>query len=776
MASEREYIIRAIYETQGWESYQTKINQSGRVVQRFTKTFTDESGRTIKATKDIADGNKLMGASAQYAGNQMGDLERALRRAAIVAPVWLAVRAIMTGVIQIIRDGAKAWEEWDRQLIKTKATIIADDIEVAFSRLKKTTEELSIATGTSLEKLTSVFYRFSTLGNPFEVAIAGEKEMINLAMVTGGDADDLARAFAFAFKLLGDSLDKSLTPAENMNDIAAKTAKIWSFNAFEANEFAKSLEYFVSTANTANISMYDMLSILTALSSAGFMGGRGGQNLRTTITKLTVDIGDLNALLGTNFNPNIQNTADILYEVIGRLQQMIKEGNISRATNIIQQVFGGTRGGEPLKALAAVRDLLEKNRQIYRATGEEQIQINVDYAKRIEEVTASYSKQSDISRTLRTEIGRSFLAGVVGAQNYESALKNINTAMEFLLVLQNKFVELQSSKFAATFRNPIAQLMYAISLMQAYYTVIQTRNGNINPQDIQNVLNNWESFQTQQLFGKRMFTEDLKTQLEQARDEFYKEQATHKEPLKVPVAFVDIKTGEEFSSVEEAFGKPQFTGISLDSPSQQIALKGLVKYELDKLKIAGATEVQLTQANALLMKTLGIDQKQTDIWEQKLAIQQAINNEKMKELHLSNQTMAIFKVAQEYGVVTANRLAEFLTKPTLETYDILKRFPEALSALKKFFPNISEQIPAAEFFFRGRGQNIEIPERTLSRQIIDLQTQLQQQVIVDFNINIEGEESLGESAMRAVQNELSKKGSIFASFIDAKIKAAINRF
>ncbi len=317
-----KHLIDAIYSVRGWETYSKTFTKAGRLTKKVEKGMGTLDGRAVKLTKTGKQVGKswkenVSGTFVKATGAS-NDLTKALRRASIVAPVWLALRAVMMKVLGTLKDGMKMMREWDKQLTKARATINSLNLtsEQAFDKLKKRIQEISMVSGVGVDKLTSAFFRFSTLGIEFETSLAGAEESLNIALALGGDLDKTARTIAFAYNLLGKSLDQSLAPQQQMADLGAKLFGIWKINAFEMDEFSESLKFFLSTANTANIGLEETIALLTTLSTAGMFGGRGGRMFRTVIPKLTTQVDELSDALGIKLNPRLESTTEILLKVI----------------------------------------------------------------------------------------------------------------------------------------------------------------------------------------------------------------------------------------------------------------------------------------------------------------------------------------------------------------------------------------------------------------------------------------------------------------------------
>lgn len=347
-------------------------------------------------------------------------------RAAAVIPIWMALRSAYSGLISVISEGIQTWKNFEFAMLKAREVIhdTAYTAEQAYSMLEKRIRTVSDATGTSLEKLSSSFYRFGTVGINFEDSMAGMEASNRAALAMFGDVDDIAQILSRTYKLLGDSMDQTIPPQERMTLMAARLNDLWKFNAFEISEMTESLRNFLPTANVLNYSYEQTISLLAALNSASVTGARGGRLLRSSLGQLTNNMDELGLALGVSVNPELESNFDILMKVLGAMKKMETSGGLSeKALSAIRKVFGGVRGGEPIKALISLFDQLQKNIEVAGREG-------VDSLKELEaqanRVTDSLKVQEDRYITLKKQAKEAFMQGLLGGNDFTESIKNLN--------------------------------------------------------------------------------------------------------------------------------------------------------------------------------------------------------------------------------------------------------------------------------------------------------------------------------------------------------------
>lgn len=430
-----DFLARIKLALEGKQQVVSGLNETAQAAQKLSQTKVttvfDKSG--LATGKQVEETFRAIKPAAEGAASKMGDFERSLRRAAIVAPVWMALRAVMQGTLSIISEGFKTWEEFDRALIKSKAVVhdFSGTTDQAMVVLEDRIRTFSKESGIALADLAASFYRFGTVGIAFEDALSGAIASAKLAKSTLGDVDTISRSLAMSYRLLGDTIDSTLSPMQKQESLAGKIFHLWKTNAFESNEFAQSLNNFVSTANIANFTADETVATLAALGTAGVQGSRGGTLLKTAIQKLVENLDELAPKLGLAVNPELEDTFSLFMRVLGAINKLSQTKGIpTEALKSIQDIFGGTRGGQVISALNALLPELKKNLE---DLGKDPQKFIGELNDRFEEVKDTVSGQLDIFRELRKQVGESFVKGIVGAEDFKTSLESVNATMNTMI-------------------------------------------------------------------------------------------------------------------------------------------------------------------------------------------------------------------------------------------------------------------------------------------------------------------------------------------------------
>ena len=642
------------------------VSKLGTIVQtadgsykEFTKTQTFLNGGLVKTSGSLKDvTGQFTRTNVETAKSQKNfltfreNLARLGQRALLTIPVWIALRTAITGTFRVIRDGLKTIEEQDKALQKAKRTLqgTTSDIERNFGRLREAVTRLSLETGENIEKITNAFYKFSTVGFDFETSIKGAEYAVKSAIVQFGDAEETANAFARAMRVLVDRSEGAVSAGDQIAEAMALTTELWKSNAFELNEFTQSLEKFAGTAKATNFTTQQTIALLASLSTAGLRGGRAGRLLRTSVVKLLTNLDKLASTLGVHVNPQLDTTFDVLMRVLDAIQGLDRGSQVAQQTaEAIGEIFGGVRGMEAVLALKALRQELLKNLDTIGDVDE----LNKTY----EEVSKTVNRQINIFHNLNREIGKTFVNAVVGGEDFADTLRIINDNL--LPAIKDTLEELGELLNALGKYKVLTPLGgYLDNITEAreeqaklFEEITSGLKGKLNREQLINLLarvrieiedNNIEvSPQTIQALEKKLTAETDKINIK-------------------PETVVNQTVEQKALSFAEG---------------QDIA-KLIRDYELEILKIRGASNRELLEAEDILTKKLNIQEKDLDTTERQFKLQSAVVEEwqQINELLLKNA----LNILQATGATTKELLeAEEVLKSQLDlrdtTLDILER-------------------------------------------------------------------------------------------------------
>jgi len=712
------------------------ITQLGTVIQTadgsfkgFTKTQTAFNGEVYKTAGSLKDVTSQFGktnietAKSQKNFLTMGEnMKRLASRALLTIPVWMALRAVMQGTFRTIRDGFKTIVDQDKALQKAKRTLqgTTSSIESDFKRLREEVTKLSIETGESVEKITNAFYKFSTVGFDFETSMKGAEYATKTAIVMFGDAEETANAFSRSMRVLVDRSKDAKPAGEQIAEAMALTSELWKSNAFELNEFTQSLEKFAGTAKATNFTTQQTISLLASLSTGGLRGSRAGRLLRTSVVKLLTNLDKLASTLGVKVNPEMDSTYDVFMRVLTAVNGLDEGSKVAKQTaEVIGDLFGGVRGMEAVLALKALRQEMLKNSQVIGNV----MQLDKSY----KDVNETINRQVEQFHNLNKEIGKAFIVGVTGGDDFADSLEKINTKLKKLQTIADNIGQLFTFGYSGELDKETNIIIKTLDkLGQAISPISRTfvrKIDNMYNEAVQKTIEGSQKI-NEALTGK-LNKEELENLLSsiklgeiQIDDNIIKRKVIDRLENIISGESIKPKIDIETDIIDDEEKEKRRL---LQTKEEQNVANLVLGIELDRLRTLGATNSQLLKAEKLYIKQLDIEEDSLNKTKRKLEYEKAINEEKRLQNKLGSTSLKLFDIAQTEGVDMARQISDVLAGGV--DFDIfVRQGGEALDIFKKEFADVFKQQQAISFFKGERvpempelfgGETIEIEEEAI---------------------------------------------------------------
>lgn len=738
--------------------------------QKFAQTQTLINGKVVSTKGSLADvTNQFRQTNLEVAKgdkffSQLGNnIKQLAARAILTIPIWLALRAAVTGTLSAISGSFQNLLTTSLALQKAKVNLqgTVQEISAQFERLKTDTRNLALETGISQEKIIAAFQKFATVGFDYETAMAGATNATKLSVVLQGDAIETANAFARSMRVLIDRSKEAKPASEQMADAMGLTLELWRTNAFELNELTEGLEKFAGTARTMNMTTAQTITLLATLGTAGLRGSQAGTLLRTSIQKLVENLDKLAGAVGVKFNKEMDSAYDVLLRVIEQIDILNQTSKLApEATEAIAEIFGGVRGGQPIRALVALREELLKNIELLPDLGK--------FGDSFKEAQGVLGTVVARLRTTNAEIGKAFLTGLLGADEFNEALEKVvkklqeiqENAEGFGRVIQGTFniakgieniIEAQPLNIRIKIDPGLTQqfqdqislaLKGALPKKQTavlFSELLEAQTLGIDLGIDPGLINSTIQAIRQQLLALQevnkakkettLETEKQRKQEEQLEKVFLNkedylrfEQAARKElsalgltEIEIESRMLDLRTKRDQFTEKDI--KLQQELIEHLSRLEEIELsrsrsKGLVDNQLEILRLQGATNVQLVQQRIELERLYGINQSRADLLRNELELQKEITKEQLDQNKLSSDSVKLFEIAQKYGIQAVTPIADLLAgKLDITSFRPGAKFSNLMPVVEEFFPALLKQLQAVKFFFEGAGRFLQIPEK-----------------------------------------------------------------
>lgn len=777
-----------------------KITDSGRQV---SKIFQTADGRFVKLTetvkklpngiqnvtrnvqqltKEQVQSTKVLEGNNKFSRNFADNLKTLARRAALTIPIWFALRQSIQSVTRTFRDGIKDIISFDRVLQKLGRNLRATstDFEKDFANTTKAIEEFSARSGISVEELTNSIQKFATVGFSPDEALAGGLQTAKASVILFNDAEDAAEAFANSIRVFTEGLGTTEERQKTLNEGIALMTQLQQTNNFELDKATQNLSKFAGVAKVAGLDLNETLGLLATLGTAG-LGERGGRLLRTTVLKALGDIEGITRTLDFDFDPSKQPTIVFIQELVKNLGELRSaEGVPEEMVGAIQELFN-IRSSEVVGALASLPETLQKNLDLLPdLKGFEESFENQN--KQINRLAARFTN-------LNKEIGRTFVSGLLGGENFQQTLEKIIKSQENLLKNTDRFAQIVKDAFVTagvtsvvaftrhlgftnlSLTSTIALLTRLRALALAPISPIAITAlitfGVLRFKDEAERLAKEAEDQSQTFndIGERIAenirkglrkeltaTEltDLVIEIETfGADNLGFDEATIARVLDL---LKEIKE-EELAIAEAKKNQEETTKREEINQSKRKEVAELVlKSELDLLKARGALTSEIIQAEQLARRKLGIEKEILGQVEDQLAREKAISEERRLRANVGSDEIKLFRIAQTEGVDVARRIGEVLAG-NLDFSTFVRQGGQALEVFKDQFEDIFESQQARAFF---SGDPIPGLKGLRGGSLIPTEQQFDQRVISGFSTQVSLAQSRAEAQFRRFQ-ELSKR-------------------
>jgi len=702
------------------------------------KNVTDQF---VKGNLEAAKGNKVF---TNFADN----VKQLAGRALLTIPIWIALRAAIMGFFSGISGGIKDLISFDLSLQKIRNNMsgTADEVAINFKKIRSSITEASKATGISTEELAKAVKEFATLGFSANESLQGALGASKLSIALFGDAGETAGAFARALNIMIDRSKGAKTAVDQMNEAFALTSQLEETNNFEIKMVTEALDKFAGTAAGVGLTMNQTLAILAALGTAGRRGSEGATLLSTAFNQLLGNIPKITKSLGLVVGAG-ESTFVTFRRIIDEITRLnATPGGKNAAVQAMADIFGGARGIKIVQSLVAVKEILDKN----IATLPSFAALNV----KVDRTLNSESKQAEILGNNLKEMGKSFITAIAGSEDFTGAIINLNKAVKATSEGLNSFgtaLNLSVTNFGlgnALISAFIEGIKKAdVQATQSFQKIIDGLKGNLSIPDLTVLIEKTTLQQkpgdkpTMQLIAS--LREQLKKQMEAGKIEvnpkveivpvisFAKQQEIAKAILGLKLnelklngaTNAELLAGTQIYSdqlgiVEELIDKTKRqldVVIAVNEENNnlsKIQKSGLIENQLEFLKLQGATNLQIIQQRIELEKMYGVNKTREDLLRDELNLNKAITEEKINQNKVSSDSVKLFEIAQKFGTQAATTVSGFLSgKVPLTAFEQGGRESDLMPVLKEFFSAQLEQMQAAEFFFKGQGAGIPIPER-----------------------------------------------------------------
>lgn len=478
------YLINLIFQAIGVKEATTEVNQAEEAMKGFTQTsqatvqkigamsgavkvqtttwkdmkgnlmqvqegfdaFGNSVGKTIKTIDDT---------SKRAAKGGMSDFINAMRRAVIVAPIWMAMRLVLTSVFNLIRDQARFITETETAM--ARFGIIGKGTADQLQGLKIALIDVATHYGITSQEAFKAASAFLMEGKTLSQAVLLTKAAAQASILLGSDMETTTANII-------DAVEGFNIPFTESIGIIDKWITIQKSTGVAAKELAEAIKAAGTTANQLGVSINSFLGDVTAIADITGKSGQAAGNalqliytrLLTTGRKAVQDIAKVPVFLNeqgqatTNLTGRYRNLTDILDDLAGHWESLTKEERLSVAVNV-----GSRRQIQTFLALmqnySTSLDARITATTSAGATDREFIKIQDTLAVKMKEVGASWNQLAD-------SLGNTgpMKAAVSGLKSFLDVMTNIldseksdRLALEEIRAAKQKEIQVQQTQLSS---------------------------------------------------------------------------------------------------------------------------------------------------------------------------------------------------------------------------------------------------------------------------------------------------------------------------------------
>jgi len=425
MAQSGDFLAKIKLALEGKEQVVSGLKETQTAAQQLSKTkvttMFDKEG--IATGKQIEETFKNIGDSGKKASTGTGDFERAMRRALIVAPVWMAIRAGIQFVTQGLQEGIDYLVKYETQIFKLQQVMRGFGVVPNLENLREQFVKLSQDTGKSTADIAASYTEFIKAHLSAKDAMSATIVATQLQDITFSNSAAVIRAVALGYKLYGDTLDKNLTSEQKSRQVAAELYSASQKNLVSIEELSSEFNSFAATGDAVGLTLEQTIGLLATLNSEGVKNVTG---LKTALFRTFTDTKNVAKEFGLAIKPDTK-PFEIFIALLEKLRAAAKIGNTQLLGQALGEIFGkGGRGGTAnVKILSDALDSLKASISTTFAT--ESID---NFNAALTEIDKTLPHQIELWQNLKKQTFENFIIGIAGGKDFAGAIQNLNNLMQ----------------------------------------------------------------------------------------------------------------------------------------------------------------------------------------------------------------------------------------------------------------------------------------------------------------------------------------------------------
>ncbi len=272
----------------------------------------------------------------------MGYAKLAIRAMAVI-PIWMALRSVYIGIINVVKSIVMVHTELDKHMRRVMAVTqeTGDAQKKTYAVLEQRAKQYFATSAAGMKDITEAMYQIGTAGRSTEEIMQGFEHVLNLSIGTYGNVAQAGQIVAGILNVFEKQLRSVGNTETQIQYITDLLAVAWKNNQVELKEMQQAMTYLGSVGGALNIELKDLIASASVMSDAMLRGGKGGRLLARSLIQVSKSTGKLKEL-GVVFDPykplqyrNLMLQLHDIYEEQGQSLNMLET---------FIDIFG-TRGG-----------------------------------------------------------------------------------------------------------------------------------------------------------------------------------------------------------------------------------------------------------------------------------------------------------------------------------------------------------------------------------------------------------------------------------------------
>jgi TP901 family phage tail tape measure protein len=323
------------FSTEG--NFQTFTKQSRNAKGQFGPNISTQQyvadPETVKVTTEQIDkqGDAVTSLTQRYAQLAI--------RAALVVPIWWAIRQVFTAISSAIGEIINDYKELDIGMAKVMAvaTYTANTQKQVYADLEQRARQYFATSTASFRDITQAMYELGSAGRSTEEIAVGFKHIMDLASASYTDVTTIARTVAGILNVFDKELNKVGNTEQKIKYVADALTDAWRAHQVEVSEISQAFTYLGSVGAATGVTFKELLAATSVLGDSMLKGGKGGRLLASAIIDMGANTDKLQKL-GVIFDPYkpIQ-----FREIMGQLAEIFeKQGSSLYKSTTFIEIFG----------------------------------------------------------------------------------------------------------------------------------------------------------------------------------------------------------------------------------------------------------------------------------------------------------------------------------------------------------------------------------------------------------------------------------------------------